>query len=279
MSLVERIARTLVPRTIRNFLRSPGKSVRYIWERVRYRFGSMEDAVPEVGWHLKVHPAAKAHFDVFRTDPVQAAELQGFKKQCTPNMKLLDLGAHFGALSLAAVKYGGKDVRVVAVEASPPALSILMVNLNQNDTNRQIQTVGCAVGDRDGELEMLTTGPGGGDYFVVPTESRSDTVRVPQKTIQTIVSEKDFEPTHIKIDIESFEFEVIESSLEYFSSHSVVLLLEVHGDLLRKRKKAPEAIIEKLQSVGYCSFELDGDLVNLEDMKRLGFNCRLVCKK
>ncbi len=271
------IVRLLVPRAVRNWTRNPVGTVSYLLNRVSFLVGKRETVSPAEGWKLKCHPAAKQHFEVFSTDPIQASELAGFAAQCCPGMRLLDLGAHYGAMSLAAVHYGGNDVRVLAVEASSSALSILEANLALNNAERMVSAVCCAVGDSDGFLEMLTTGPG--DYFVVPTESRNDTTRVPQKTIETILTESSFNPTHIKIDIESFEYEVVLASKDYFAANSPCLFLELHGDLLKTRKRNPEVIIQTLSDCGYNQFNMNNTDVSVAEMKEAGFNCRLVCRK
>jgi hypothetical protein len=80
-------------------------------------------------WEVRCHPAAAPLFEIFRTDPGQSAELASFIHNCRPGMRLLDAGAHFGFFALAALRYGGKDARVLCVEASPGAVKVLKENL------------------------------------------------------------------------------------------------------------------------------------------------------
>ncbi len=273
----QELVRKIVPRSLRNWLRSPLKSLRYIMDRMAYTIGVSPSVAPADDWIVTCHPAARFHFNVFRHDRVQAEELSAFIQHCKPGMQLLDIGAHYGFFALACLHFAGPNSRVLCVEASANASSILRSNLKLNDVEDKVDVQNCAMGERDGVLHMLTTGPLGGDYFVIPTEARSDTVSVPQRTIVSLLKETGFKPTHIKIDIESFEYEVLHAAESFLCKNRPVLFLELHGDLLHARNLKPAALIELLKRVGYSSLLLSGENVSADEMERLGYNCRLVC--
>ena len=271
------LVRKLVPRFLRNWLRSPSKSLRYVVDRLAYAAGSSPVASPAENWTIPCHPAALDHFEIFRKDPIQAEELRAFVEYCRPGMQLLDVGAHYGFFSLACLHYAGPDARVLCVEASAKAAGILTANLKLNHAGNQVTVMVCAMGDHDGELEMLTTGPMGGDYFVVPSERRDDTIKVPQRSLASLLKETKFIPTHLKMDIESFEYEVIAAGTRELGAIQPVLFLEIHGDQLAVRGKHPAEIVELLRGCGYQTFILNGKNAGLEEMAAVGFNCRLVC--
>ena len=271
------LIRKLVPRFLRNWLRNPSKSLVYVFDRLAYAVGSSPLVSPTENWTIPCHPAALDHFEIFRKDPIQTEELQAFVAYCRPGMQLLDVGAHYGFFSLACLHYAGADARVLCVEASAKAAGILTANLKLNHVRNQITLMVCAMGDHDGELEMLTTGPMGGDYFVVPSQRRDDTIKVQQRSLASLLKETKFTPTHVKIDIESFEYEVITASAHVLSAIQPVLFLEIHGDQLIARGKRPAEIVEILRECGYQAFILNGQIVGLDEMEAVGFNCRLVC--
>ena len=70
-------------------------------------------------------------------------------------MCLFDIGASFGAFSLAAAHFGGK---AVAVDPSPIATRLLRVEAQMNGYEPRIRIVEACVGDRIGETEMLSSG-------------------------------------------------------------------------------------------------------------------------
>lgn len=270
--------RTLVPRSIRNWLRSPSKSVRYLTDRLAYAVGASPTVSPADGWSVRCHPAARHYFEMFRSDPSQAEELRAFAAHCRPGMTLLDVGAHYGFFSLACLHYAKSEARVLCVEASPKAAGILQANLLLNGVTDRVLLKNYAMGNADGELQMLATGPIGGDYFLVPTEPRSDTVSVPQRTLESVIKETEFHPTHIKMDIESFEFEVLCAGEQVLTNTRPVLFLEIHGAPLIARGKNPSEILDVLKRAGYKTFLSGQQEVNVRDMAAMGFNCRLVCQ-
>lgn len=272
------LVRSLVPRSIRNWLRSPAKSLHYVTDRVAYAIGASPTISPADGWYLRCHPAARHHFEVFRSDPSQAEELRAFAAHCRPGMNLLDVGAHFGFFALACLHFAKSDAKVLCVEASPKAADILRANLALNGANARVSVRSCAMGTADGELQMLATGPIGADYFLVPTEQRSDTIRVPQQTLESLLKATGFQPTHIKMDIEGFEYDVIAGALECLKEHRPILFLELHGTYIRQMGHDPADIMRVLRECGYQRFEMDGRPVTDAELAAHNFDCRIVTR-
>jgi hypothetical protein len=54
---------------------------------------------------------------------------------------------------------------------------------------------------------MLATGPFGCDYFVAALCDRPDATSVAAVTMQSQAIAYDYEPTHVKLDIEGYELE------------------------------------------------------------------------
>lgn len=271
------LARIFVPRPIRNWLRTPSRSAKHVWHRIQFASGHTGKVAVRKDWAPACHPAACSHFEVFRSDPVQSEELDTFIAECPEGIQLLDVGAHYGFFALAALRYGGPETKVVCVEASPSAAKVLRSNIQLNHAQENVQLLNVALGDDDGMLAMLTTGPLAGDYFIVPTETRSDTTMVPQRSLASLLEETQFRPTHIKMDIESFEFEVIEAAINVLRTLRPVLFLELHGDALHARKKDPAQVIQNLCEAGYNEFKLSGQPISVDDMAAKGFNCRITC--
>jgi FkbM family methyltransferase len=278
MSPSRTFTRNFVPRTVRNWLRTPSRTVRYLVDRAAFACGSMAVVDVTDGWSLKCHPASRAHFEVFRTDPLQAEELAAFFTSATLGMHLLDIGAHYGIFALAALRAGGPDARVLCVEPSANAVEVLRANLEANRETSRVQVVNAALGNLDGRLRMLTTGPAGADYLVVPSCSRPDTVLVKMRFMKSVLEEAAFRPTHIKLDIEGYEFEVIEAALDILSKLQPILHLELHGTFLEARGKNPADVIANLRTAGYRSFLCANRLVDERLMALQQFNCRLVCR-
>ena len=270
------LIRRIVPRTWRNWVRQPKRSLHYVLDRLAYAFGGpgVEELRPD--WTPACHPASRVHFDLFKTDPEQRSELDFFIRHCRPGMQFLDVGAHYGLFALAAHRFGGRSSRVVCIEASPRAARILRANLDANEASN-VSVLNVAMGAGDGLLEMLTTGPAGSDYFVSVPFGRTDTITVKQLTMSTIMRQTGLRPTHVKIDVEGLEDDVIAGAFDILREHHPLLFLELHGRHLRARQRDPALVISRLRECGYGRIEEAGSEITDKSIAVRGFECRLVC--
>lgn len=156
--------------------------------------------------------------------------------------------------ALAAVQYGGVATRVLAVEPSQAAERLIKSNVRLAGAEAQVEVLVAAAGDRDGVLGMLTTGPGGEDFVVAADAPRRDSVPTPMLSL-ALLGGRVPGVTHLKIDIEGFEAEVLSGGWEYLRASRPVLFLELHGDILRQRGKDPAALLAGLDQCGYRRLE------------------------
>jgi len=192
-------------------------------------------------------------------------------------MRLLDVGAHWGIFTLAALRYGGSDVRAVCVEPSSDAARVLRRNLSLNGVAEQVNVVEFAAGSAPGHLQMLTTGAGGADYLVVPPEDRPDSITVPQTDVTSLCRSLGFVPTHVKMDIEGFEEEGLIGARELLQRCRPVLFLELHGDLIRRRGRDPRTVLRILRETGYVTWKRAATLMGEHDLENEDFNARFIC--
>ncbi len=273
-----RIVRNCIPRNLRNWLRHPTRSANYLIGKFRHRVLGSESVVLAEDWIVKCHPLSREHFFVFTNDKPQIRELDLFRHNCPEGIRLLDIGAHHGFFALAATRFGGPTAKILCVEASPSASSILKTNLSLNSISNQVTVMNVAAGATDGTLSMLTTGPAAGDYYLVPSETRPDTIEVPQLSLASIIQHSEFSPSHIKIDIEGFEYELIEAAIPLLRNLKPIIFLELHGDALRARNLNPSDVVQFLRAAGYHHFQLEDSDLSLEEMDLHDFNCRMICR-
>lgn len=271
------IARRLLPRSLRNWLRNPAKTASQAWRKVRFAAGQVGVVDAYEGWTVRCHPCCVEAFEKFKTDPDQRAELAAFAQHYAPGMQFLDLGAHWGFLSLAALHFGGKSAQSVAVEPSEAAGALLKVNLELNAETRRSTVLNKAVGQAPGSVAMLTTGANGDDYFIVPTENRPDVCMVAQTTIDEICDGDGYKPTHVKIDVEGYEEEVILGGKKFLTQSLPKIFLELHGNFIRARGRQPDEPLRLLEDYGYRHFERDGCPVTRQQLSGIDYIVRLVC--
>ena len=101
-------------------------------------------------------------------------------------MVFVDVGAHFGIFTLAALRFGGPGALVYAIEPSRIPLRVLRQNVRLAQGTGQVRILEVAIGRSDGELAMLTAGAHGWHFLVAADGPRGDVTMVPQWTLGTL---------------------------------------------------------------------------------------------
>jgi FkbM family methyltransferase len=191
-------------------------------------------------------------------------------------MSLFDIGSHFGVFTLAAIHYGGPSSFSLAVDPSPVCGRILSANVRLSKAEKQVQVLQGAMGSSKRDLAMLTTGPNGDHFFVVANSDRSDATYVPQYTLDQLADSSPSPPTHVKIDVEGFEYQVLAGGREFLASAQPIVFLELHCEILKQLGTAPQDVLELLHDFGYQRFERHGKLISRDEVVSLD-TARLVC--
>jgi FkbM family methyltransferase len=263
---LRRVARAVLPRGVRNWLRSPRKSLAWGWDWVRFRLGARQRVEVRPGWSLVCHPLAYRHaYRAQCDDPDQAAEFDTFIAACRPNMVLFDLGAHFGLFSLAALHYGGPAARAVAVDASPTAVQMVRTQSRLNAMSDRLEVIRACVCDRVGVEPMVSAGVLADGYFTAPAADHTagEVTPTPATTLDDLVARTGLTPTHVKIDVEGFEGDVLRGGRSLLTGPAApMLFLELHVQILRDREQNPAAVLDQLDNLGYRLLELSGQPLN-----------------
>ncbi|MBE7157035.1 MAG: FkbM family methyltransferase [Rhodospirillales bacterium] len=173
------------------------------------------------------------------------AEILSFLKLAKGCTRLLDLGASAGIFSaLFAVSRPSSDI--VSVEPDGLSFDLLGETIDANrkgDSPWRRERV--AVGASTGAIRFVSTGFGGS---VATDDGAGEEVRV--ETMRDLCARLDFKPDLVKIDVESFEDEILSVSLEWLQQMKPALFLELHWQFLVDRDKDPEALLERLRTIG-----------------------------
>lgn len=275
-TFAQRLARRMLPRPARNWLRSPRTTMRWLSQEVEYFLGRASECEVRSDWMVRCHPASAGAFEMFRQSTELRAELDGFVARCRAGMVLYDIGANFGMFSLAALRYGGKNARVVAVDPSRTANRIHRANLRMAGANTRVTLIEAAVSAANGTLQMLTTGPASEHYMVVADIGRRDVTSVRQCTLASLAELAGLIPTHVKIDVEGFESDVIEGGADLLRRYRPIVFLELHGQMLRQRGLSPLSVLRRLAECGYGRIECEGKLIEPEHAAAMNLT-RLTC--
>src|SRR5437764_14155704 len=132
MQIVIDLLRRTIPRPLRDVLRRPRISLERLASKATFRLGHSETVSIMPDWSVRCHPLCVGEFNKIPSEPSQQSEMKCFISYCVPGMRFLDIGAHWGVFTLAALHYGGPTVSALCIEASRAAAKVLRSNLELN---------------------------------------------------------------------------------------------------------------------------------------------------
>jgi len=252
-----KVVRATVPRELRNWFRSPSRSAQWIFDSVLFHFGITKNLTLTNNCTLVCHPAAfRVYSQAQVSDPEQALEFKSFLSYCSKSMLLFDVGASFGAFSVAAARFGGK---VVALDPSPFAAEMIGVQAELNECETSVKIVEATVSDTNGIVDVISSGVFSNGYFrVTKRYSKSELTPTRAITIDQLSREVGL-PTHIKIDVEGHEGAVLRGAANTIRQSSPILFLELHNEIIRSEGGDPAMVFDILVGSGYGIFGSNGE--------------------
>lgn len=181
------------------------------------------------------------------------AELCAIAGRAPAGGVLFDIGAHAGLVSAMFCSANPQN-RVFSFEPSPVLTKRLAAIRALNDFGDRMEIVNAAIGEENGEMEMLIDPAGGfvqAQRFDHTMWGTPESLRVRVETIAQAAARLRIVPDYLKIDIESYEDEAIRGSLPFLRQHKPVIFLELHLDYLEERHRSGRGVVEMLQEAGY----------------------------
>lgn len=160
----------------------------------------------------------------------------------------LDIGANYGFTSLIH-HFHNKNVKIIAVEASPQLIPFLETNFKQNDLiNHRI--INAIVSEKDEEIVSFHLNPKGSQDNRVFGEVGWKDIPVKTLSINTITSEvKQEDFIWIKIDVQGYEERVFKGGESFLSEHSNWLIKSEFAPYwLKSQGTDPVSFIQSLIS-------------------------------
>lgn len=177
----------------------------------------------------------------------------------------VDVGANVGFWSIPAARQVGPKGHVLSFEPNPWAAERFRRNvaLNSGAGLASIELVDAAMGAEPAELELYSFDLEAGASQATLQRgavavSAPAHVTVPVKTLDDVV---DLEVDVLKIDVEGHEMAVLDGAPRLLSNAPPrLIVIEVQGDLLVHAGVTPEALVARIESLGYRSVDGDGFL-------------------
>jgi FkbM family methyltransferase len=133
---------------------------------------------------------------------------------------VFECGAHHGAQTILLSRWVGGSGKVIAIEPIPENVAILKRNIDLNRLTN-VLVVDRAVGSQCGHQSM--TRKSNGAISVTPRKG----IQVVSITLDRLAEELGLNPTFIKIDVEGYEYQVLEGCKLVLST-TPALFVEVH---------------------------------------------------
>lgn len=179
-----------------------------------------------------------------------------------PGDTFIDIGAHWGVITLSAITRHPGRIKAIAVEPHPLNVQQLMRAVAANRAGELVEIVPAAAGDKPGLASLSFNSTMG--HSLLESDNRRAGVtplRVPVVTIDQLLAERpDLNGTRlvIKIDVEGFEPEVLAGAKKALESGRVALLVWERGHDYRvaKRREAVDRAVDWLSKLGFEHYAL-----------------------
>lgn len=144
--------------------------------------------------------------------------------------KFIDVGANIGFYSLLVSKHGYKAIDVIAFEPDDRNFLTFQMSIEDNELGQLIKLNKCAVGKDSGYKWLYLNKLGSGGHSLVPPvdnnklEGDTDRNQVQTVSLDSLGLHKTTERLLIKIDVEGFEWDVLQGGYELLNSTNQPIL-------------------------------------------------------
>jgi len=178
---------------------------------------------------------------------------------------VIDIGAHIGFFTREALRLF-PGIKVIAVE--PPgrnSSSFQKINAGKISAGL-VQFHNAAAWSFNGQIPFhFEDSNTANNRF-----NSSSTIKVPCLTIDSLIIQSLPSILILKIDVQGFEFEVLEGAIETLKLHKVALLIELDEGALQARGKSSVELWHKLQDLGFYAQNIrSGAEITLQEVQTM----------
>lgn len=172
------------------------------------------------------------------------------KNIITPGMKILEVGANIGYYALLETRLAGPTGHLYAMEPSPFNFELLERNLKLNGL-KNYDLYNTAAGATIGTAKFLLSGRSNLSTFIEREDLTGEEVDVNVTTLDEFMKDKKVD--FIRMDVEGYEGEILKGAEKVLSegNRPKYFFIEIHSELLHKKKSSAKDIVEYLGKFGY----------------------------
>jgi FkbM family methyltransferase len=219
---------------------------------------AISDAVQIV---LPNHAVANSVFRSMAFESRMREESTAFLELAKGCERFVDVGASGGFFSALFARSRYRSA-ILSVDFDRASLNVLEDTRARNGHANSAWIIDPrGIGEGPATVEVVSSGYGGAVStdkdeaetrdFARSNQTSFDRYQVRVDRLATICADHKFVPDLLKVDIEGFEHEMIDSSLEFLADLKPRMAFELHVAKLRARGKSPEELVAKLAALGY----------------------------
>lgn len=205
-------------------------------------------------YQVFLNPSDMRLFQVVNELSEQDADTQVLTQLLGEGDTFLDVGANHGSFAIVASKLVGTTGMIVAVEPQPRLAKVIALSLKANALCK-FEILNLAVGDRDGEIELLVPTGTSGSAGVFPEHSAThqhNVIKVPLRRFDELVDWSSFTgKVVLKLDVEGSECAFLLGASTMIRALHPHLIIEVHPNSLKAAGATGDRLKQLLQDLGY----------------------------
>jgi FkbM family methyltransferase len=183
-------------------------------------------------------------------DPDSSAEASAFLDLARGRSALIDIGAQTGFMSALFAKSRVGPTRILSVEPDRQVHQILARARELNlRPELEWDVWHEAVSNVDGTLIMPISNTV--RERMLGRSELGKPIEVPSRSFGELIRRVGWNPDIVKIDVESFEHEILSSAMSVLAETKPALQLEVHWEMLAKRGRSADDFLVPLAELGY----------------------------
>lgn len=184
---------------------------------------------------------------------------ENFIKKLQPHFTILDIGGNIGLTCLEFAKKAPHG-RVISFEPSVSNFKRLQENIALNSFDN-ISLVNVGIGDAAGQFNLynvVSSNPGMKRILNLESNENFESESIIIDTLENQLGKLNINEVHaIKIDVEGFEFKVLQSAAFILAKYKPILYIELDDSNLKDQNSSAGQLVNYLNNLKYKVYKAD----------------------
>ena len=182
--------------------------------------------------------------DLFLYGGREPSSTEIYRKQLSPGMTIVDVGANIGYYVLIEARALGTSGKIYAIEPAPKNFEMLQANLEINSFGREIESHNLAISDSVGQVQFEIAGASNHHRLSV-NGSGANTIEVEATTLDVLLAGKKIDM--VRMDAEGAEWVILRGMRGILAGNQPLkMFIEVHPKLIREYRGDLDEWLEML---------------------------------